>query len=210
MAIAQCGLEQDGIAKNTEGDRIARGRYQGLNDTHLTEMLKYKEKLEVSRATVRRVLREAGIAAVRKRGVKRHYKRRERKAQEGSLLLWDGSPHRWFGEKFGEWSLMAAIDDATGKLVWRVCPPGGCPELFDLQDLRHFHSMYMEGCESRGSVFNPPEPVQSSNSRESRAGYSRRCRKRKSTVWCWRETGGRASEKTDPAQPDLRSEDWAD
>jgi hypothetical protein len=25
--------------------------------------------------------------------------------------------------------------------------------------------MYMEGCESRGSVFNPPEPVQSSNSR---------------------------------------------
>jgi DNA-binding transcriptional ArsR family regulator len=99
---------------------LARGRYQGLNDTHLTEKLKEKEKLEVSRATVRRVLREAGIAAVRKRGVKRHYKRRERKAQEGSLLLWDGSPHRWFGEKFGEWSLMAAIDDATGKLVCGV------------------------------------------------------------------------------------------
>jgi hypothetical protein len=35
-------------------------------------------------------------------------------------LLWDGSPHRWFGEKFGEWSLMAAIDDATGKLVCGV------------------------------------------------------------------------------------------
>ena len=69
---------------------------------------------------MRRVLREAGIAAVRKRGVKRHYKRRERKAQEGSLLLWDGSPRRWFGEKFGEWSLMAAIDDATGKLVCGV------------------------------------------------------------------------------------------
>ena len=34
---------------------LARGRYQGLNDTHLTEKLKEKEKLEVSRATVRRV-----------------------------------------------------------------------------------------------------------------------------------------------------------
>lgn len=99
---------------------LARGRYQGLNDTHLSEKLKEKEQINLSRPTVRRALRAAGLAAVRKRGVKRHYKRRERKAQEGALLLWDGSPHRWFGEKFGEWSLMAAIDDATGKLVCGV------------------------------------------------------------------------------------------
>lgn len=99
---------------------LARGRYRGLNDTHFTEKLREKEKIEISRPTVRRALRAAGIAAVRKRGVKRHYKRRERKAQEGALLLWDGSPHRWFGEKLGEWSLMAVIDDATGKLVCGV------------------------------------------------------------------------------------------
>lgn len=100
--------------------RLARGQYQGLNDTHLTEKLEEKEKIDLSRPTVRRLLRAAGIAAVRKRGVKRHYKRRERKAQEGALLLWDGSPHRWFGEKLGEWSLMAVIDDATGALVCGV------------------------------------------------------------------------------------------
>src|SRR6266700_1546438 len=100
--------------------KLARGQYQGLNDTHLTEKLKDKEKITLSRPTVRRVLRAAGIAAVRKRGVKRHYKRRERKAQEGALVLWDGSPHRWFGEKLGEWSLMAVIDDATGALLWGV------------------------------------------------------------------------------------------
>jgi transposase-like protein len=100
--------------------QLARGRYQGLNDTHFTEKLKEKEKIDLSRPTVRRVLRAAGIAAVRKRGVKRHYKRRERKAQEGALLLWDGSPHRWFGEKFPECSLMAVIDDATGKFVCGV------------------------------------------------------------------------------------------
>ena len=100
--------------------QLARGRYQGLNDTHFTEKLKEQEKIDLSRPTVRRVLRAAGIVAVRKRGVKRHYKRRERKAQEGALLLWDGSPHRWFGEKFAECSLMAVIDDATGKLVWGV------------------------------------------------------------------------------------------
>jgi transposase len=100
--------------------QLARGCYQGLNDTHLTEKLKEKEQINLSRPTVRRVLRAAGIAAVRKRGVTRHYKRRERKAQEGALLLWDGSPHRWFGEKLGEYSLMAVIDDATGKFVCGV------------------------------------------------------------------------------------------
>ncbi|MGH7393804.1 MAG: ISNCY family transposase [Candidatus Rokuibacteriota bacterium] len=110
----------------TDSEKIAqvlqwvRGRYQGLNDTHLTEKLKEKEKLNVSRSTVRVILRQAGIAAIRRRGVKRHYKRRERKAQEGELLLWDGSPHRWFGEKQGEWTLMAVIDDATGALIHGV------------------------------------------------------------------------------------------
>ena len=100
--------------------RLAQGPYRGLNDTHLTEKLNEKEKISVSRPTVRRVLRAAGIAAVRKRGVKRHYKRRERKAQEGELLLWDGSPHRWFGQPQGECSLMAVIDDATGALIHGV------------------------------------------------------------------------------------------
>ena len=55
---------------------LARGHYQGFNDTHLTEKLKEKEKIVLSRPTVRTLLRQAGIAPVRKRGVKRHYKRR--------------------------------------------------------------------------------------------------------------------------------------
>jgi Helix-turn-helix domain len=99
---------------------LARGRYQGLNDTHLSEKLKEKEKIALSRPTVRRILRQGGIAAVRKRGVKRHYKRRERKAQEGALLLWDGSPHHWFGEEQAECNLTAVIDDATGALLYGV------------------------------------------------------------------------------------------
>jgi transposase InsO family protein len=69
---------------------------------------------------VRTILRQAGVAAVRKRGVKRHYKRRERKAQEGALLLWDGSPHHWFGDQQGPCNLTAVIDDATGALLHGV------------------------------------------------------------------------------------------
>jgi hypothetical protein len=112
------------VARNKTGSEkikqvvaLARGLYHGLNDTHLTEKLKEKEKIDVSRSMVRRILRGAGIAAVRKRGVKRHYKRRERKPQEGTLLLWDGSPHHWFGHQQDPCNLTAVIDDATGAFL---------------------------------------------------------------------------------------------
>ena len=39
--------------------KLARGQYQGLNDTHLMEKLKDKEQISLSRPTVRRVLRAA-------------------------------------------------------------------------------------------------------------------------------------------------------
>jgi transposase InsO family protein len=106
--------------KITQVIELTRGRYQGLNDSHLTEKLREKEKIALSRATVRTILRQAGIAAVRKRGVKRHYKRRERKAQEGALLLWDGSPHRWFGDNQDPCNLTAVVDDATGAFLHGV------------------------------------------------------------------------------------------
>ncbi|MBI3060223.1 MAG: hypothetical protein HYY81_13140 [Deltaproteobacteria bacterium] len=56
--------------------RLAQQRYKGLNDTHLTEKLNEGEGIALSRPTVRRILRQAGIIAVRTRRPKRHYKRR--------------------------------------------------------------------------------------------------------------------------------------
>lgn len=100
--------------------QFARGRYRGLNDTHLTEKLNEKEGVKLSRQSIRRFLRQGGIAAARKHRPKRHYKRRERKAQAGELLLWDGSPHRWLGESGPQWTLVVAIDDATGTLLHGV------------------------------------------------------------------------------------------
>lgn len=100
--------------------QLAQGRYRGLNDTHLTEKLSEKEGMKLSRAAVRRILRQGGIAPARKHRPKRHYKRRERKAQEGALLLWDGSPHRWLGENGPNWTLVVAVDDATGALLYGV------------------------------------------------------------------------------------------
>lgn len=108
--------------KVSEADRrriveLARTKYEGFNDHHLAEKLAEEEKLVVSCSTVRRALRGAGYAALEKRRPRKHRRRRDRKAQEGLMLLWDGSRHDWL-EGRGPWmTLVAAIDDATGQLM---------------------------------------------------------------------------------------------
>jgi hypothetical protein len=97
--------------------KLRRGKYAGFNDQHFQEKLVEVEGLAVSRATVRRVLRAAGIEAARKRRPPRHRRRRERKAQEGQMIIWDGSPHRWLEQRGPQLCLQGAVDDATGKLL---------------------------------------------------------------------------------------------
>src|SRR3989442_1052878 len=98
--------------------QLTKDRYQGLNDTHLTEKLGEKESMKLSRQTIHRLLRQDGIAAMRKHRPKHHYKKQERRAQEGELLLWDSNPHRWLGEDNPKWTLVVAMDDATKTLLY--------------------------------------------------------------------------------------------
>jgi hypothetical protein len=71
---------------------LAKGKYLGFNDRHLTEKLAEQEKLEISREKVRQILRSAGIASPRKRRGNKHRSRRERKAAEGMMLQVDCAP----------------------------------------------------------------------------------------------------------------------
>src|ERR1044072_5470732 len=95
---------------------LARGKYQGFNDHHLTEKLKEHEQIELSREKVRRILRSHGISTPRKRRASKHRSRRERRADEGMMLQVDGSPHDWLQGRGPRLCLMGAIDDATGKV----------------------------------------------------------------------------------------------
>ena len=96
---------------------LAQGRYAGLNDHHLTEKLTTVEGLPVSRATVRRILRAAGVVSPRRRRPPRHRSRRPRRAQAGLLCQLDGSPFAWFGPTQPVCSLLGAIDDATSAVL---------------------------------------------------------------------------------------------
>lgn len=96
---------------------LARGAYAGLNTTHLTEKLQTEHGLAVSRASVQRLLRGAGVTRPRHRRPVRHRARRPRKAQAGQLVLWDGSPHAWLEARGPRCCLVGAMDDATGALL---------------------------------------------------------------------------------------------
>lgn len=97
--------------------RLARKKYVGFNDHHLTDKLVAEEKLEVSRSSVQRILRAAGVRAVRRRRPPKHRRRRDRKPQAGLMILWDGSRHEWLEGRGPVLCLMGAIDDATGELL---------------------------------------------------------------------------------------------
>lgn len=106
---------------------LSREKYPDANDSHFTELLATHEGILLSRATVARMRRAAGIAPKHKRRVTRqHHKRRERNAAMGAMVLWDGSTHRWFGAAHPVCCLMAAIDDATGQVVGAVFVPHEC------------------------------------------------------------------------------------
>jgi len=105
----------DGIAKKVLA--LTRRKYSGFNDQHLCECLAEAEQIALSRSTVRRILRAAGIAAVRRRRPSNHRRRRDRKPRAGMMIMWDGSRHDWLEGRGPVLCLMGAVDDATGELL---------------------------------------------------------------------------------------------
>lgn len=97
--------------------RLTKTTYVGCNDSHLSELLSEREGISLSRATVQRILRAAGIASPRRHRAPRYRSRRDRRAAAGMLVQIDGSRARWFGPACSFATLHAAIDDATGEVL---------------------------------------------------------------------------------------------
>jgi transposase InsO family protein len=106
------------------------GRYCGINDTHLRELLSEREGVKIGRETLRALLRAGGCSAKRRRRPRQHHRRRERSAVKGLMVLWDGSPHRWLGAQHPEITLMAAVDDADGELLTAFFNPQETTEAY--------------------------------------------------------------------------------
>ena len=100
-----------------EALRLARSRYSGTNHTHLSELLREREGIDIARSTLRRILVEAGVNSPRRRRPPKHRVRRQRMPREGMLIQIDGSYHRWLGDDGPQFMLPLAVDDATGRVA---------------------------------------------------------------------------------------------
>ncbi len=94
--------------------RLARSRYSEANHSHLSELLREREGIDIGRTTLRRILTSAGLKSPRHRRTPRHRVRRQRMPREGMLVQVDGSHHRWLGDDGPPFALLLAVDDATG------------------------------------------------------------------------------------------------
>ena len=96
---------------------LARTRYLGFNDHHLHNKLVEQEGFSLSRETLRRILRSAGLGPPRKRRPPAHRQRRLRAAREGELVQLDGSPHDWLEGRGPRLTALGLQDDASGKIL---------------------------------------------------------------------------------------------
>ena len=97
--------------------RLARTTYAGFNDHHLCEKLTEQEGFWLSRETLRRLLRAAGLGPPRQHRPAAHRQRRMRSARQGEMILLDGSPHDWLQDRGPRLTALGFQDDATGKIL---------------------------------------------------------------------------------------------
>jgi transposase len=140
---------------------LARGRYAGLNHTHLSELLAEWEGMTLSRSTVRSILTDAGLTSHRHRRAPRYRYRRIRTPHEGMLIQMDGSHHDWLEGRGTCFTLLLAVDDATGTVPYA---------LFREQEDTYGYFLLIEGIirrrgipmaiyTDRHSVFKPTRPT---------------------------------------------------
>ena len=92
-------------------------RYVGFNDSHLTEKLRERHGLVISRESVRRLRCELGLAPRHRRRPPQARRRRIPEAARGALVQIDGSPFAWLEARGPQLMLLGAIDDATSQIL---------------------------------------------------------------------------------------------
>lgn len=96
---------------------LARGKYQGCNDSHLTEKLRDEENLTVSRETVRRILRGRQPSfCTETPATKISFCRPP--PRFGMMALTDASTHDWLEGRGPVLTLIGFQDDASSQILY--------------------------------------------------------------------------------------------
>jgi transposase len=148
------------------------GRYRGVNDCHLAELLAAEEGIDIGRSSLQRLLRSAGHASPRTRRSPRYRSRRERMAQAGMLVQLDGSPHDWLEDRGPRLTLVGGIDDATGSIVGATFRDNedGTGYLEVLRQICTSHGLPSAVYRDRSGIFSPTHPNASTREESTQVG----------------------------------------
>jgi len=95
-----------------------RARYYDFKPTHASEKLETNHQIKLSPEKVRLLMIEEKLWRPKPRRKNKEYRSwRPRKEYYGEMEQFDGSYHDWFEERASDCCLLAAIDDATGKIT---------------------------------------------------------------------------------------------
>jgi hypothetical protein len=135
------------------------GKYHDLNVCHMQELLAQVEQIVIGRSTLDRLLRDAGLRQPATAAPVVHRRRRVRRAAEGMLLQIDGSPFDWLEERGPKASLIGAIDDATGQVLFLLFRPTedqvGYMRL--LRSIAHEYGLPMSIYHDRHTILRSPK-----------------------------------------------------
>lgn len=99
------------------------GEYHDFNICHMHDMLADNQAIVLGRSTLERLLRENNIISGHPHTKLVRRKHRERSSAEGMLLQIDGSYHDWLEGRGPKMSLIGAVDDARGEIVYLIFRP---------------------------------------------------------------------------------------
>lgn len=140
---------------------LARTRYLGFNDSHMRQKLAEQEGLSLSRESLRRILRSAGLRSPQKRQPRQYRARRERRPRCGLMLLADASRHDWLEGRGPKLTLLGFQDDATSRVLaalFQLEPENALGYFRLLQQLVTHHGIPLSLYRDRHGIFQRNDP----------------------------------------------------
>jgi transposase len=135
------------------------GKYHDLNVCHMQELLAHVEQIVIGRSTLDRLLRDAGLRHAVAAVPIVHRRRRVRRAAEGMLLQIDGSPFDWLEGRGPQASLIGAIDDASGQVLFLLFRPteDQVGYILLLRSIAHAYGLPMSIYHDRHTILRSPK-----------------------------------------------------
>jgi transposase len=140
---------------------LARTRYAGFNDSHLHQKLVEEEGFVLSRESVRRILRAAGLRSPQKRRPRLYRARRQRRPRFGLMVLTDASRHEWLEGRGPRLTLLGFQDDATSRILaahFQLEAENALGYFQLLQQLVSGHGVPLSLYRDRHSIFQRNDP----------------------------------------------------